>query len=354
MMKRFAIRPEFLSAILSVLVLVVGSLLIRAKLQDPPIMQDDLILTAEEQRALPAHVMPVVLLQRPWNDQLSLPYLMLQLILSRSGENYALGYGETVMDTKGSLQHISASKSLSAANPTGLTVGLYGAVDSLGPGVHRIPTPVDGGLLGLRFSCVNVKHLGRFKAVRDVQDLRVYLAVQARGMSDVRVLTGSGLPTYESSGSAYLNLLDQARVDYLPRGLANLEEECGPGADQAGYANIAIDPYLFIAYPNAFVFGIHPDNTRLKAALERGLARVMADGSQQRLLQQRFFTPWLKHNLRLPERRLLVLSTAATEALLKESPPSAWLVPWSRMPKADAPAASAALLCTEAFFAPLC
>ena len=353
-MKRFSVGPEFISAFLSLLVLVAGGLLIRAKLQDRPSMQADLILTADEQRALGSEVMPVVLLQRPWNDQQSLPYLMLQLILSRSGEKYALGYGETVMDTKGSLQHISASMSLSAGNPTGLTVGLYGAADSLGSDVLRIPTPVDGGLLGLRFSCVNVKDINRFKSVESAQDLRAYLAVQARGMSDVRVLTGSGLPTYESAGSAYLNLLDQGRVDYLPRGLANLEEECGPRAGQAGYGSVAIDPYLLIAYPNAFVFGIHPDNARLKAALERGLERAMADGSQQRLLQQRFFTPWLKRHLRLRERRLLVLSTPATEALLKESPPSAWLVPWSRMPKADAPAASAALLCKEPFFAPLC
>ncbi|MEX0589108.1 MAG: hypothetical protein WD136_07600 [Cyanobium sp.] len=339
---------------MSVLILVVGGLLIRAKLQDRPGIQDDLILTADEQRALAADVMPVVLLQRPWNDQRSLPYLMLQLILSRSGEKYALGYGETMMDTKGSLQHIAASKSLSAGNPTGLSVGLYGAADSLGSDVLRIPTPVDGGLLGLRFSCINVKDIDRFRSVKSAQELRAYLAVQARGMSDVRVLKGSGLPTYESAGSAYFNLLDQARVDYLPRGLANLEEECGPQADKAGYANIAVDPYLLIAYPNAFVFGIHPDNTRLKAALERGLEQTMADGSQQRLLQERFFTPWLKRNLRLRERRLLVLSTPATEALLKESPPSAWLVPWSRMPNADAPAASAALLCKEPFFAPLC
>jgi hypothetical protein len=353
-MRRLSVGPEFVSAFLSLLVLVAGGLLIRAKLQDRPSMQADLILTADEQRALPSDVMPVVLLQRPWNDQKSLPYLMLQLILSRSGEKYELGYGETVMDTKGSLQHISASKSLSAGNPTGLTVGLYGAADSLGSDVLRIPTPVDGGLLGLRFSCVNIKDINRFKSVESAQDLRAYLAVQARGMSDVRVLTGSGLPTYESAGSAYLNLLDQGRVDYLPRGLANVEEECGPRAGQAGYPNIAIDPHLLIAYPNAFVFGIHPDNVRLQAALERGLERAMADGSQQRLLQQRFFTPWLKRTLRLRERRLLVLSTPATEALLKESPPSAWLVPWSRMPKADAPAASAALLCKEPFFAPLC
>ena len=351
-MKRFSLGPEFLSAFLSLLILVAGGLLIRAKLQDRPSMQADLILTADEQRALPAGVMPVVLMRtNPSNDQHSLRYLMLVLILSRSGEKYSLGYGETYTDPVVALQHISASKSQSPGNPSGLTVGLFG---SNVQGVLLIPTPVDGGLLGLRVSCINVKDLDRFKSVKNVQNLRPYLAIQGRGWNDARFFTDSGLPTYESTVSVYLNLLDQGRVDYSPRDLVNLEEECGPRVGQAGYTNIAIDPHLLIAYPNAFVFGIHPGNTRLKAALERGLKRAIADGSQQRLLQQRFFTPWLKRNLRLRERRLLVLSTPATEALLKESPPSSWLVPWQRLPRSSDPPVSAAILCQEPFFAPLC
>ncbi|MEB3306943.1 MAG: hypothetical protein VKK98_02205 [Cyanobacteriota bacterium] len=353
-MKRSPLLPELLSVGLSLLALGFGALLIRAKLQDRPSIKDDLVLTVDEQRALPDDVMPVVLLQRPWNDENSLPFLMLKLVLSRSGEKYALGYGETVMDTKDSLQHIAASKGLSAGNPTGLSVGLFGAIDVFKPDVLRLPTPVDGGLLGLRFSCINVRHGDRFKAVKSVSELKSYLAVQARGFSDVRVLVGSGLPTYETAGRSYLNLLDQGRVDYLPRGLANLEEECGPRAAQLGYGNVMVDPHLLIAYPNAFVFVINPDNQRLKLALERGLARAMADGSQRRLLQQRFFTPWLKQTLRLRDRRLLVLSTPETEALLRQTPRSAWLVPWDRLPRSDATPLPAAVLCQESFFAPLC
>ena len=353
-MKRSHLLPELLSVVLSLLALGFGLLLIRAKLKDRPSIRDDLVLTADEQRALPADVMPVVLLQRPWNDENSLPFLMLKLVLSRSGEKYVLGYGENVMDTKDSIQHIAASKGLSSGNPTGLSVGLFGAIDSFRPDVIRLPTPVDGGLLGLRFSCVNVKHGDRFKSVKSVSDLKSYLAVQARGFSDVRVLVGSGLPTYETAGRSYLNLLDQERVDYLPRGLANVEEECGPRAGQLGYGNVTVDRHLLIAYPNAFVFVINPKNQRLKLALQRGLARAMADGSQRRLLQQRFLTPWLKQTLRLRDRRLLVLSTPETEALLRETPPSSWLVPWQRLPRSSDPPVSAAILCQEPFFAPLC
>jgi hypothetical protein len=173
-MKRSHLLTELVSIVLSLLALGFGGLLIRAKLQERPSMEGDLVLTVDEQRALPTEVMPVVLLQRPWNDQNSLTFLMLKLVLSRSGEKYALGYGETVMDTKDSIQHIAASNGLSSGNPTRLTVSLFGAIDSFKPDVIRLPIPVDGGLLGLRFSCVNVRDEERFKSVKTVSDLTTY------------------------------------------------------------------------------------------------------------------------------------------------------------------------------------
>ena len=92
-----------------------------------------------------------------------------------------MGYGETVMDTKDSIQHIVASNDLSSGKSTGLIVGLFGVVDSFKPDAIRLSIPVDGGLLGLMFSCVNVWHEECFKSVNIVSDLTTYLAVQARG-----------------------------------------------------------------------------------------------------------------------------------------------------------------------------
>lgn len=120
-----------------------------------------------------------------------------------------------------------------------------------------------------------------------------------------------------------------------------------------GYGNVAVDRHLLIAYPNAFVFVIHPKNQRLKLALQRGLARAIADGSQRRLLQQRFFTPWLKQTLRLRDRRLLVLSTPETEALIRETPPSSWLVPWNRLPRSPIPRCQQQC-CVRILFSPRC
>ena len=347
---------DLVSALLSLLLLLGGGVLIRVKLNDNSSIQDDQILTVEEQRALPADVMPVVIMRTPWYNEQSLPYIVLELVLSRSGERYSLGYSTEALDELKAEQHLAASIRPTPSNPHGLTVAMFGAMDIQSPGVVGIPFPADGGLLGLRLLCVNVRDRGRFASVHSLDGLRPYLGVQGLGWTDADVLADNGLPVYEVAAGSYLNLLDQSRVDYLPRGLVSVEEECGKGAREAGFSQISIDPTLLIAYPNTFIFVVNAENSRLKTALERGFKRAMADGSLQRLLQQRFFTPWLKRHLRLRERRLLVLSTPATEAVLAQIPSSAWMVPWSHIPKAKAngTAVSAAILCKEAFFAPLC
>ena len=347
---------DLISALLSLLVLLGGGVLIRAKLADRSSIQDDWILTVDEQRALQEGVMPVVVMRTPWYDEQSLPYIVLELVLSSSGERYALGYSAEALEELKAEQHLAASTGPTRTNPHGLTVAMFGAMDAQGKGVISIPFPADGGLLGLRLLCVNHRDKSRFGSVNSIDGLRPYLAVQGLGCSDADVLADNGLPVYEVAASSYLNLLDQGRVDYLPRGLVSVEEECAKGAREGGFSNISIDSTLLIAYPNAFVFVLNKHNRRLRKALELGFERAMADGSLQRLLQQRFFTPWLKRHLRLRERRMLVLSTPATEAVRAEIPSSAWLVPWNRIPrdKANATAVSAAILCNESFFAPLC
>jgi ABC-type amino acid transport substrate-binding protein len=347
---------DLASAFVSLLLLMAGGALIGIKLSDGSSIQEDQILTVEEQRALPANVMPVVIMRTPWYDEQSLPYIVLQLVLSRSGERYALGYAAKPLDEIKANQHLAASVGPTRSNPHGLTVAMFGAMDIHFPGVVGIPFPADGGLLGLRLLCVNARDQARFSSVESLDGLRPYLGVQGLGWTDADVLADNGLPVYEVASGSYLSLLDQDRVDYLPRGLVSVEEECGKGSREAGFSHISIDPTLLIAYPNAFIFVVNEKNSRLKAALERGFERAMADGSLQRLLQARFFTPWLKRHLRMRERRMLVLSTPATTAVLNQIPSSAWMVPWSRIPKnkVNGPSLPASLLCKEPFFAPLC
>jgi hypothetical protein len=96
---------DLISALLSLSLLVAAGVLIRAKLADRTTIQDDRILTVDEQRALPEGVLPVVVMRTPWYDENSLPYIVLDLVLSHSGERYALGYSAEALDELKAEQH---------------------------------------------------------------------------------------------------------------------------------------------------------------------------------------------------------------------------------------------------------
>jgi len=355
---RWSLRSHhyLLSPLLSLAVLLGGIILIRHKLSDRPSVKDDFVLTVDEQRALPAEVIPVVLMRNSLYNEKSLPYQVLKLILSKSDQPFLLGYAEETTDHVKSLRNIAASIKPSSRNPSGLSIVLIDAIVPLPVGVSALDIPADGGLLGLRIPCVNLMHAGRFESVHSVEGLRPYLAVQGLGWGDAKILKQNGLPTFEVGSDVYLNLLAQGRVDYLPRGVLSLEEECSSRASTSAVSKIAIDKHLLIAYPNAFVFVVNSNNDRLKHALQQGFERALADGSHQKLLETMILTPWMRSNVKLRDRQLLVLSTPATDRLLNKIPPDYWLVPWAAMASKprEHDQGSTEILCRERFFAPLC
>lgn len=352
-MKHASRRAELASILLGALFTIGGLWLIRDKLQEQPSTSDDLILSADEVRSLPADTLPVVILrENPSSNSRSLAYRVLSLVLKQSRVKHALGYGTTILDSPTSLAHIAASIRPSAGNPSGLTVGLYGAIEAHHPGIKRIDRPAAGGLLGLRMLCVNQRHQDRFAAIKDRSQLKPYVAVQGLGWGDADVLTANGLATYETAPSLYLSLLDQDRVDYLPRSLTSVEEECGPRAQEQAYRQVTVDRHLLIVYPNAWTFAVNTQNTALLKAISLGFERAYADGSLRALVQESFFTPWLKHNLNLRHRTLIVLSSPETDAIRRAIPAKFWSVPWHEIDQGRV--RSGADLCRDAFFEPLC
>ena len=352
-MKRISRRGELASILSTILIAMTGIALIESKLKEQPSTSEDLILTPEEIRSLPPDTIPVVILRElKAYDSKSLPYLVLSLVLERSGAKYALGYSSAIIDSPTSLHYLASSIEPSPSNPAGLTIGLYGAIEASQPGVKRIDIPAAGGLLGLRVLCVNRRHQERFSKLQDLTELKPYVAVQGVGWGDADVLRSNGLQTYEIDPRSYLSLIDQDRVDYLPRSLTSVEEECGPKARDLAYRNIALDGHLLLAYPNAWTFAINQQNTALYEAITRGFERAYADGSLKKLLQDNFFSPWLKKHLDLPNRRLLVLASPQTSAVRKAIPQQFWFVPWDAI---DSGAVQSGKdLCKRNFFMPLC
>ena len=95
------------------------------------------------------------------------------------------------------------------------------------------------------------------------------------------------------------------------------------------YPQMLLDPHLLIVYPFAGFFYVAPENTELAAAIQTGFERVIADGSYQRLVEDVIMTPWLRENLNLKSRHVLVLNNPEAQGALGDVDPNYWMIPWN-------------------------
>ena len=112
---------------ISLALLLVGALLIQPRLIERRTKVDDqFILTPSEVAALPAETLVVVLDREEGQDQNDFKYKLLQLILQRSQQPFALGFSSMIQSQDEAVEAISHGLD-SQRNPLRLTVGVYGA-----------------------------------------------------------------------------------------------------------------------------------------------------------------------------------------------------------------------------------
>ena len=214
-------------------------------------------------------------------------------------------------------------------NPTGITVGAYGAGVQLNRRLRPIRIPLTGGLLGLRAGWTNAGNQPLLAEVRDLEDLRELLLIQGLGWSDVEVFDAAGLRTYTTAPQYLLRLVDNQRVQLFPRGIAELDGESLEV--QRSSSETVLDSHLLITYPFAGFFYVSPSNPRLAKAIEPGFARAIADGSYQALLEEAIFTPWLRGHLKLRDRQVIHLRNPEAALALAGVDPRHWIVPWTAL-----------------------
>jgi len=85
------------TTLISILILLLGGLLVQPRLGQRRLFIDDRhVLTPVEVDALPAGTLPVVLDRRLGQTETSFAYRLLQLVMERSGERYAIGFSSEV------------------------------------------------------------------------------------------------------------------------------------------------------------------------------------------------------------------------------------------------------------------
>jgi ABC-type amino acid transport substrate-binding protein len=149
--------------------------------------------------------------------------------------------------------------------------------------VLPIRIPIDKGVLGWRLLLVTKGHAEQFKGVKNVEALKAFTAGQGHDWPDTEILQSNGIQVLTSPNFESLFLmLEAGRFHYFPRSLREIWRE----ADQHANQDMMVEPYLALHYPSAHYFFVNKNNTKLAAALRKGLEMAIADGSFDKLFHE--------------------------------------------------------------------
>jgi len=201
------------------------------------------------------------------------PIKLLQMALDKAGATqYALRVSEAPMLQGRSFFELAQGKTIRVA--WGMTSTKRESE------LLPIRVPIFKGLIGWRLLLVRQDRSAAFETVRDVKDLRRFVAGQGHDWPDTDILRGNGIevvgvPMYDS----LFRMLTAGRFDYFPRSIVEIWAE----EEQHRKEGTVIDPHLLIRYPTAFYFFTNKNDGALADTIRTGLERAIADGSFDKL-----------------------------------------------------------------------
>lgn len=221
---------------------------------------------------------------------------VLRLALERSGVQYRLqamrkpvGQGRAIRELSGGGSDVELLWSMTSEEREQLLL--------------PVRIPIDRGLMGWRLLLIRRSDAERFAAIRSVEALRELTAGQLHDWPDTAILRANGMAVGTTSvyGSLF-TMLSRGRLDYFPRSVLEIQDEM----QAFGSAHeLMIAPGLMLRYPTANYFFVNRQNQSLAADLQRGLERLLDEGTLHGLFMSHF-RGRLKP-LRLTERRELQL-----------------------------------------------
>ncbi|MBA5606145.1 transporter substrate-binding domain-containing protein [Duganella sp. FT3S] len=257
-----------------------------------------------------------ILFPRPLleNDpQTDYPVALLRLALEKSATPYELKFAPVVMTQDRVLLEI-------AKGDGGVDIIATMTSQERESKMLAVRIPIDKGLYGWRIPLVRGDRQELFAGVRDLAGLRKLRSGQGHDWPDTGILRGNGVPvSANSSYEALFSMLSAGRIDYFPRAVI----EIGPEA--AAHPGLAIDRYIAIHYPTALYYFVNRNNVQLADAVKRGLEAAIADGSFERLFNQRFGAAL--RAARLDQRRVIELVNPLLPDGLPQEHREWWLAP---------------------------
>ncbi|GAB2924267.1 hypothetical protein [Rheinheimera gaetbuli] len=222
------------------------------------------------------------------------PLALLEMALARSGRQYQLQSSAEPMSKSRSMIFLKENTELDVL---WTMTSVERELD-----LRPIRIPIFRGLSGYRVMLIPAAQQHKFASTVPSTSIKRLVYAQGHDWVDSKILQLNG---FKVVGAAHYDnlflLLEKQRVDAVPRNALEIADE----ALMLASRGIVIEQNWLLHYPTASYFFVNPANEQLAMDLEKGLLKMLNDGSFERLFQQ-FFAGHLAE-LNLPKRQLIKL-----------------------------------------------
>lgn len=189
--------------------------------------------------------------------------------------------------------------------------------------LHAVKEPIIKGLLSYRILLAHTDKLPAFSNIKNISELQKLRSAHAHGWGDSLVFDNAELPYLMSGYNSIFDLLQHQRVDYLSRGLTEVQDELASRVQS--HPDVSAVPELMMFYPWPYYFYVNRSNHALEKRLLEGMRRIRESGEQDRIIMF-CFADELKA-FQAKGRRVIRLQNPWLEADWQGSCPDCWYQP---------------------------
>ena len=188
--------------------------------------------------------------------------------------------------------------------------------------MQPIRVPILKGLLGQRVFLIRQDQQESFSKINHLSELSKLVAGQGSHWPDTDILRENGLTVLTSTHYELLfNMLKGGRFHYFPRGL----NEAWAEVEAHTVDGLMVEQHLLLSYPAPMYFFVHNDNVELAKRLETGLAKMINDGSFDRLFNSHPSIAGIVERAQLDRRKIFTLTNSSLPSETPLSDPRYWL-----------------------------
>ena len=320
-MKKDVIFYRILSILISIIIVFFCIYMIMNKIRKSDFLDSKYIITESNLNALSKDTLIAVIPRANNSSEDSFDYKLFDLILSKSGQKYTLGFSANIDLTNSQL--ISNSL-LDIDKRTGVPINnantfILNSNYINSENLKAINFPVYLGYNSILVNYLNIINKGFFKHVKDYADLDNGLMLNNNYANDIADnLSLLGIPVFLSDNKSFDKLLANNRNSYLPIFMGNFFQNLDDFKIDSYRDNIVLDPYVFFVHPNLFYIFVDKKNIKLYDALNIGMKKAIQDGSYFKLFAKYFLNKKALCSKEFSKRRSIYIpSEILTKSLTK-------------------------------------